>query len=304
VAPPAPPDPDPAAGHLRAQVVADLGGRVRHSWVIRQDGQQLVLRAHADPLSLGAAALLDSINWEAAARRNAIAAGWPAAAPIGEPFELGETWWTVEQWLDGDPAARTAAELGGLLARWHGSRISHDQLSARPGVAESVTVLADPGLDQWWARCTDPGDRSWLERRYEQALALADRLDWAASPRVLVHGDLTAWNLLWRGARLTGLLDFELATVDRRMVEFVHTWRCRHDQVVTAYHATSPLGAEEWPMLLVDWWATLLSLSAAAPRGGHQPHRWELDGLRRTSPLADQLQRAHLPAQLRSVPRR
>ena len=169
---------------------------------------------------------------------------------------------------------------------------------------QTAAVLAEPGLDRFWALCADVEDRNWLERRYEQARALAAQLDWAASPTVLVHGDLTDWNLLWHGHELTGLLDFELATTNRRVVEFVHSWRCRYDQVVLAYHARSPLTAAEWPMLLVDWWTHLLHLCAVALQQERQPDRWELDGLRRTSPLAEELHRHHLPARLRSVPKR
>lgn len=296
------PNPGPAADHLGAHVLTDLGGRVRLNWLIRQDEQQFVLRAHTDPLQVGARTIRDSIAWEEAARRNAITVGWPAATPVADPFELNGVWWTVEEQLFGERVERTADELGALAARWHGSQVPLVELSRRPGALKGLDGLADPGLDGLWAGCADPDDRRWLERRYEQVMAMVSQVNWAASPVVLVHGDLTNWNLLWRGEQLSGLLDFELATADRRMVEFVNTWRCRHDGVVAGYHARTPLTADEWPMLLVDWWATLLLLSAATLRQGRQPDRWELDGLRRSSPLAAQLQRRHLPPRLRPVP--
>lgn len=42
-------------------------------------------------------------------------------------------------------------------------------------------------------------------------------------------------------------------------------------------------------MLLVDWWALMLSLSLFQLRRGRQPGRWELDGLRRSTPLSETL---------------
>ncbi len=67
----------------------------------------------------------------------------------------------------------------------------------------------------------------------------------------LVHGDFASHNLLFEGEQLTGLLDFELATVDRRVTDLIHVWRCRYDDVLLAYHAISPLEPDEWR---ICWW--------------------------------------------------
>ena len=115
-------------------------------------------------------------------------------------------------------------------------------------------------------------------------------IGWAASPRVLVHGDFAPRNLLFEESRLSGVLDFELAIVDRRVVDFIHVWRCRHDDVLLDYDAIAPLTPDEWRMLLVDWWALLVSLAVVQLRLGRQPSPWELDGLRRTSVLSSQLE--------------
>lgn len=123
-------------------------------------------------------------------------------------------------------------------------------------------------------------------RRYEQSLALTERIDSAATSTVLVHGDLTAWNLHWHGWDLSGVLDLELAHRDRRTVEAVHIWRCRHDETLLEMHRLHPLNAHEWRMGMLDWWATLLSQARSSLASGDQPSRWTLDGLRRESPLA------------------
>lgn len=98
-------------------------------------------------------------------------------------------------------------------------------------------------------------------------------------------------NLLWNGDELTGVLDFELADVTRRITELTLTWRCRHDGLVHAVDRIAPLNDHEWRMLLVDWWSQALTLTAGSLRRGRQPDWWELGALRRQSPLALRLER-------------
>lgn len=158
------------------------------------------------------------------------------------------------------------------------------------GRLDHLAVLGDESADAVIDSCDDLADRHWLRRRLAQARNLAARIDWSASKRVLVHGDFAAHNLLFDGSRLTGLLDFELATIDRRVVDLIHVWRCRHDDVLLGYDAIAPLNEDEWRMLLVDWWALMVSLAVVQLRLGRQPARWELDGLRRTSALSSHLE--------------
>lgn len=153
-------------------------------------------------------------------------------------------------------------------------------------------MLGDEDAEAIIDRSDDSDDRRWLRRRLSQARRLAVGIDWSASERVLVHGDFAPHNLLFDGSRFTGLLDFELATVDRRVVDMIHVWRCRHDDVLLAYDAIAPLNEDEWRMLLVDWWSLLVSLAVVQLRAGRQPDRWELDGLRRSSSLSTRLERA------------
>ena len=69
-------------------------------------------------------------------------------------------------------------------------------------------------------------------------------IGWAASPRVLVHGDFAPRNLLFEESRLSGVL--------------------------LDYDAIAPLTPDEWRMLLVDWWALLVSLAVVQLRLGRQ----------------------------------
>lgn len=104
-----------------------------------------------------------------------------------------------------------------------------------------------------------------------------------------MHGDLVTHNLLWNENTLTGILDFELARVSRRVTELILTWRCKYDDLVYEVDRLAPLNDHEWRMLLVDGWIQDLPLAAANLAQNQQPGRWEIDALRRESQLSRQL---------------
>lgn len=222
-------------------------------------------------------------------------AGWPVPRIIGKPCEHDGAWWTLEGFLPGQSRATTPTERAALIFDWHTVPIPIDTLGVRPGSLQHLDILAGPEAATILAGCNDVADREWLLRRLDQAAALAGRIDWQASRSVLVHGDLIDQNLLWSGDRLTGVIDFELANVGRRVTELVLTWRGRHDELVLALHQLDPLNEHEWRMLLVDWWAHLVTLAVVALRQGRQPDRWELDALRRETPLSTEVVHGKFP---------
>ena len=282
-----------AAG-LGLELASPLPARSNQAWRARSRGEELVLRCHRDLLEIGAEQLGRGLSWQAEVRELATAAGWPTPRPRGGPFRDAGRWWTLEEFLPGDSRRTSAAERARLLAAWHATAFSRELLGPRPGAVDHLAILTATDAAEVLGRC-DPPDRHWLLRRLEQATAMAEGIDWSASRTVVVHGDLTDPNLLWRGEHLTGLLDLELTTVDRRVTDLVLTWRCRHDGLVMALDRIDPLTPDEWRMLLVDWWAQLLTLAAFHLRRGRSPERWELDGLRRESPLSLLLERGELP---------
>lgn len=275
--------------------VAELASRSAQSWHVRCSGADLVLRRYVDPLDLGHSQLGRSIAWQSSVRALAAEAGWPTARPYRAPIEHAGSWWTLEEYLPGASRSTTPSERAELITCWHATLFATDELGPQPGARDHLRVLADEDVPALLRRCTEPTDREWLLRRFDQARDMLEGIDLSASRRTLVHGDLTNWNLLWDGKRLTGLLDLELATVGRRVTELTLSWRCRYDDLVHALHRLDPLSPGEWRMLLVDWWALLLDLAALQLRQGLQPDRWELDGLRRRSALADLLEVGDLP---------
>ena len=274
------------ADQFDAQVVRGLGGRSSLNWLVRRGEQLLVLREDQDLFELGRQRLGEAISWRATARASVGASGWPVPLSVERPLWTHGSWWTLETFVPGQPAELTPERHAALLARWQELRLDLDELGPQPHRLDHLAVLSDDDAWRLFADVEDTEDRRWLRQRLEQVLPLAERVDWGASPRRLVHGDLVSQNLLWQGPTLAGVLDFELATVDRRVTELIHTWRCRYDDVVLAYDAHAPLNDHEWRMLLVDWWALLLSLSLFHLKRGREPGRWELEALRRSSGLA------------------
>jgi aminoglycoside phosphotransferase (APT) family kinase protein len=271
-------------------VEADLGGRSSRNWRVTRGGERLVLRQHRNVLELTETAEAEALAWTTRARAAMSAAGWPVAAAVGEPVRSGGSWWTLETWLPGESHPVDPARHAELLARWQQQDgVDIDGLGPQPHRLDHLAPLTDADAWDVVERCEDAEDRRWIARRLEQARGLAEGTDWAASPHRLVHGDMVAHNLLWEGGELTGVVDLELASVDRRVLELLHVWRCRHDDVVHAVDALAPLTEPEWRMLLVDWWSLTVSLCFFDLRRGRRPGQWQLDGRRRTSPLAERL---------------
>lgn len=280
------------AGGLALTIEARLPARSNESWRVRRGGEDLVLRRHLDPLVRGHELIGRSADWQSKVRDLAADRGWPAPVSIGEQVDYAGSWWTLEQFLPGQHRPIPTEVRAKIIADWHETNLPVGALGKQPGALDHLAILNDSDAKGVLRSCLDELDRSWLLRRLDQTASLSDGIDWTASRIVLVHGDLIDDNLLWSGKRLTGILDFELATVDRRVTEAVLTWRCRHDDLVFALHDIAPLNEHEWRMLLVDWWAHLLTLASVNLRLGRQPERWELDALRRETPLSRELERS------------
>ncbi|WP_192796771.1 phosphotransferase [Serinicoccus kebangsaanensis] len=285
------PDVTDATRELGVSLERALGGRSSTNWLVSRGGHALVLRQYLDVLELGPAMQREAIDWQVQTRARVHRAGWPVAAPVGQPLRSGGAWWTLEEWLPGTAAQVSPTQHANLLARWGELGDLAQEVGPQPHRFDHLAVLVEADAAQVLAECADEQDRGWLLRRLDQVLSGAQDVDWDASPRTLVHGDLVGHNLLWSSGRLTGVLDLELATVDRRITEAMLVWRSRHDDVLLAYDQVAALNDQEWRMVLIDWWALMLSLCLFHLRRGRQPGRWELDGLRRTSPLSEKLSR-------------
>lgn len=157
------------------------------------------------------------------------------------------------------PDERHCAAIGSLLARMHLAGRSYDG------------YLENPRGIQWWRSAAaelrsrlDPQD----ERLLDQEMRFQASHRFPELPRGPVHADLFRDNALFEGERLTGVIDFYFAGVDRLLYDVavcVNDW-CLTDPrsdprlderrtlaLLEAYRELQPLGTREreaWPVLL------------------------------------------------------
>jgi homoserine kinase type II len=215
--------------------------------------------------------------------------GIPCPAPVAD---LSDRYLSA---LNGKPAALVTrlegasleqageaecAELGGLLARLH--------LAGRsfPG------YLENPRGPKWWrgaAREVRPFLDAERRQLMDDELSFQQRHRFPDLPRGPVHADLFRDNALFRGGRVSGVVDFYFAGVDCLLYDLAvsaNDW-CLADPardrrlderrvraLLGAYHALRPVGAAEreaWPVLLraaaLRFWLSRL-YDYHLPRGG------------------------------------
>ncbi|MGH9896881.1 MAG: phosphotransferase, partial [bacterium] len=97
---------------------------------------------------------------------------------------------------------------------------------------------------------------------------------------IVIHGDVTPWNLRYRTGALSGLLDFDLAHLDLRVADFALSWRGRHDGVLEGYQEVSRLEPVEEELVIPIYLAWILACAACSIRDGGSLE-WELAHLRR-----------------------
>ena len=190
------------------------------------------------------------------------------------------------------PDAAACAELGALLARMH--------LAARSyGV-----YLENPRGPKWWrvaARELEGFLDSQRKEFLEQEIEFQAQHRFPDLPRGPVHADLFRDNVLFEGGRISGVIDFYFAGVDRLLYDVAvcaNDWcladaasgtldsaRCR--ALLAAYHAVRPLSAlerEAWPAMLraaaLRFWLSRLH-DLHLPRPGPMVHAHDPEHFRR-----------------------
>jgi len=157
------------------------------------------------------------------------------------------------------PGAAECAELGAVLARMH--------LAAR-----SYAGALDNPRGAAWRRATAAQVRPFLgaadAKLLDAELGFQEAAVLAALPRGAVHADLFRDNALFRGGRISGIVDFYFAGVECLLYDVavcVNDWclvdpaadrrldEARTRALLGAYRAVRPLGEPEraaWPALL------------------------------------------------------
>jgi homoserine kinase type II len=227
--------------------------------------------------------------------------GIPCPAPIAD---LGDRYLQI---LNGKPAALVSrlegksierpdaaacAELGALLARMH--------LAARSYGA----YLENPRGPRWWrtaAHEVKPFMDQEQHALLESEIAFQAQHRFPDLPRGPVHADLFRDNALFDGGRISGVIDFYFAGVDRLVYDVAvcaNDW-CLADAragtldavssraLLGAYHAVrpfTPLECEAWPVVLraaaLRFWLSRLH-DLHLPRPGPMVHAHDPEHFRR-----------------------
>lgn len=214
--------------------------------------------------------------------------GWPVA-PLEEPVEFGGHLWSLAPLLPGKPREYAPEEWtarGRLLAEFHVATASIGDGSQRPGWRRCEEILADPNLDRVLSahEAARPEEIRILRWHLDRARLRIEGLGLADRPGQPIHGDFTAWNLLFEENRLTGLIDFELAHLDHRVADFALAWRGKYDGVIGSYEEVSPLEPWERAVLVPVWWAWLLEGACQDLRRGVWEDDWVVGKLLARSP--------------------
>ena len=224
---------------------------------------------------------------------NLAAAGWPVPPLREPPIRWYGRWWALFGQLPGQQRNGPGEDRrrGRLLAELHATTSTFSP-APRSGWLPIRNVVFDPQL----------GDAlRFVERHFpEQGRILlwhhevaARRFAEVTRPALYttIHGDFTSRNLLFVGARLSGLLDFEATHPDHCVADFALAWRARRDDVVRGYDEVTKLTAIDWQLLTPTLWAwAFLGVAAEVARMQRgeialSGFDWQVEMLLRRSPL-------------------
>ncbi|WP_308635472.1 phosphotransferase enzyme family protein [Paenibacillus silvisoli] len=271
---------------FKIQCVASLGGRLNQHWLVSLNNERLVLRRWASGTKL------EEIEYEVNLLKAVAGLGWPAAALVDGPIQAGEYVWGLFPFLEGepphvlDPAAEQRAR-GRLMARFHDDMRKLNGIGQRKGWRRCEEVLVDCEIDRLLAENEPkrPEEIRVLRWHLERARQRVEGLNLHSRPGIVIHGDFAPWNLRYQEAKLTGILDFELAHWDHRVGEFALSWRGKYDEIVHGYNEEAPLEPEEWELITPLWWAGLIDLACRHLKEGTHDDGWIMKKLLERSPL-------------------
>ena len=218
------------------------------------------------------------------------------ATPVAPLVEAAGSIWCVFPYMPGRaPAPRSAAGVraeqrrrGRLLARLHADMADFVGVGQREGwrradeglVDRTGRLPADDVLRQYERERPEEGRilRAYAERMRER---LDELLPYAPAP-VVIHGDLTPWNVRYARGALSAVLDFDAAHLDLRVADFALSWRGQHDDVLRGYEEVSPLEPVERELLVPIYWAWIIASAVAAIDAGEPTSDWAVRHLLRT----------------------
>jgi Ser/Thr protein kinase RdoA (MazF antagonist) len=267
-----------------------IAHRSNTHWMVDTPGARVVLRRYASHRSRG------DVAYELRLLEHLDRRGWPVPAPVAPLVQAAGSIWCAFRYMPGRaPAPRSVAgrraeqrRRGRLLAQMHAEMAAFVQAGQREGWRRTDEGLverpgkppADEVLAQYERSFPEEGRilRAYADRMRER---LADLLPHAPAP-VVIHGDLTPWNIRYTHGSLSGVLDFDVAHLDLRVADFALSWRGYQDDVVRGYEEVSPLEPVERGLLVPIYWAWVIASAVATIDAGEASDGWAVRHLLRT----------------------
>jgi Ser/Thr protein kinase RdoA (MazF antagonist) len=271
---------------LSATSVRVLTDQRNAHWLVATPDGYLILRR------FGRVRSVEEARYEARVIEFLSVRGWPVARPVADPQEIDGHVWSAFEYLIGEPPEATSAtrrETGRLIARLQQDLADLVSLGQRPGWIRRDEILSlDPPMEEVLSRCARelPEEIPILIRCAERARARIEELDVDRALRSIVHGDIVPWNLLYTGGVLSGILDFEFAHFDLRVVEFSHSWRGQYLEVIEGFEEITPLDENERALIAPLYWLWLLEFARTSILAGEVPDlSWTMPHIMRESNL-------------------
>ncbi|HEX6954918.1 MAG TPA: phosphotransferase [Agromyces sp.] len=232
-------------------------------WVIREEnGTYAVLRRFDAGVS-GA-----SVDYEMALVAHLAGSGWPVAAPLAAPIEVGGRWWAAFPRLGGRRHEWGADEArhrwrGELLAKLHHDTRAfaiHHQRDGAHRTDEASEITPEHVALLARLRRIDRLRAVAFERHARQIAEGVAFLRAGRFPVGVIHGDFLPWNLHVRGKALLAVFDFEWSRRDTHAADVAWaTWGGRYPSTLEGYVGAASFSEEEEAALPLLWRAGLLA---------------------------------------------
>lgn len=272
-----------AFGMQEAAVARIELGLVNRHWSIDLGHRRYVLRRYHPRRTLPA------ILWEQWLVDYAAKLGWPVATPVpagdGETLVEHDRWyWAVAPHLEGTPGAASSPaafrRIGETLAELH-DNLSGLEGPQRPGFGPSWDL--DTLVRQFGAASFDslvdqlssirPELAELVRTQHARNLHELESSGVNELPLLPIHGDFQRFNLLWAGAHITGIVDWDysrrdvlIADIAPILMPFMPLPAEMASELLRGYHEVRALSDRERRLLipmvhagLLRWVATLLA---------------------------------------------
>lgn len=206
----------------------------------------------------------------------------PEPVALGQPGE-GYPWkWSIRRWIEGEPVSETslsnlvtsAKDLAGFLKALHAIDTKEGPLPGfhsfyRGGDLSHYDAETRKALQTLQGKI----DIQLATQIWEEALSTS----WK-KPKVWVHGDLSAGNLLCNQGHLTAVLDFGQMAVGDPACDLAIAWTYFHGDSRSEFQKALPLDKDTWARGR-GWtlWKTLITAAGLTNPNNYESKRcWQI----------------------------